>query len=147
VRGSGRVRLPAQVVRKRPPARSEQLMLERRRRGGTVDVPERPAQGADVRQPAALGAGQPVMDQRLCLPDAHPLDRHRHDDAGEARSRLTSHQRVHRLCRSGELGGEPGQTRRRTRGRGVATELGAEFRIDEQPLDQLTGSHVLLITG
>jgi hypothetical protein len=112
-----------------------------------VHVRERTAQGASARQGAALGSGQPVVDERLCLPHAHPLDRHRHDDAGEARPRFTNHQRVHRLSRRGELGGELRQLRRRTRARGIAPELSAELGIDKEPLDQLAGGRILPISG
>ena len=74
------------AVRGRPPAQPVQLTLQRRRRRGAMNVAERTAQGASVQQlrAAPRGSGQPVLDQRLGLRDADPLDRHRHHDAGEA---------------------------------------------------------------
>jgi hypothetical protein len=134
-------------MRGRPRAQPAQVTRQRRRRGNLAHVPERTAQGASVRQSAVRGSGQPVLDERLGLRDAHPLDRHRHYDAGEARSRLTNHQRVHRPGGPAELGGKLGQARRDGGGRRIASKLGAEFRIDQQPLDQLARALVLPISG
>jgi hypothetical protein len=110
-------------------------------------VPERIAQGASVRQAAVRGSGRPVLDERLGLGDAHPLDRHRHDDAGEARSRLTNHQRVHRSVGPAQLGRKLGQSSRDAGGRRIASKLRAELRIDQQPLDQLAGALLLPVSG
>jgi len=112
-----------------------------------MNVPKRTVQRTSVGEPAARDSAKPVVNQRLRLPDAHPLDRHGHHDAGEARPRFPDDQGVHRSPRPGELGGELGQPCRRTRPRGVEPELGAELRIDEQPLDQLAGGVVLPISG
>jgi hypothetical protein len=97
---------------------------------------ERVAQGASVRHDAARESGRPVLHECLSLGDAHPLDRHGHDDAGQARLRLPHHQRVHATPGPGQLRGELGQPRGDAGGRGIAAKLGAERRVDQEPLDQ-----------
>jgi hypothetical protein len=112
------------------------------------DVPERIAQGASVRQlEAARGPGQPVVHQRPRFAHAHTLDRHRHHDAGQARARLAHDQRVHRTGRAAQLGGQVGEPGGQA-GRGrVASELGAEPGVDQEPLDELAREHVVPISG
>jgi hypothetical protein len=120
-----------------------QLTWQRRRRDGVVHVCERVPQGAAVRQDAARDPGRAVLHERLSLGEAHPFDRHGHHDAREARLRLADHQCVHRAAGAGQFRRKLRQAGRHAGGGGVVAELGAEHRVDEEPLDQL----VLAVTG
>jgi hypothetical protein len=125
-------------------------MLERRRRGGVMNLCERMAQRASEQQLRAAGrsyAGQPVLDQGLGFRDADPLDRHRHRDAGEARARLARGERVERPGGSGELVGKVGHSGRDAGGDRIAPELGSELGVDQQPLDQPARACVVPLSG
>jgi hypothetical protein len=125
-----------------------QLALNRPGHVAVPDVPEPTRQRASVRQlEAARGSSQPMVHDRLRLGDAHPLDRHRHHDTGQARARLAHDQRVHRCTGSGHLGGQVGEPGGQA-GRGrVAAELGPEPGVDQEALDQLGRERAVAISG
>jgi hypothetical protein len=134
-------------MRRRSSLQSAQLVLNRPGHGTVTDVPERARQSAPVRQlEAARGPGQAVVHQRLRFADAHPLDRHRHHDTGQARARLADDERVHRPARSGQ-GGQVGEPGGQAGGSRIAAELGPELGVDQEPLDQLAHERVVAISG
>jgi hypothetical protein len=110
-----------------------------------------------IRKPAAVQhpversvLGVPVEavpEKPLHLGDGHALDRDRHHDAGEARLGLAHLERVHRLARRSELRGEVGQSGVQACLRRIATEAGAQLRVDQKPFDQLRDQLVLLFLG
>jgi hypothetical protein len=125
-----------------------ELALNRPGHMAVTEVPDPTRQRASVRQlEAARGSGQPMAHERLRLADAHPLDRHRHHDTGQARARLAHDQRVHGCTGFAHLGGQVGEPGGQA-GRGrVAAELGPEPGVYQEALDEVGRERGVSISG
>jgi hypothetical protein len=81
------------------------------------------------------------------LMNRNPLHRHRHHNPSQRRLRLTNHHRLHRLTPgAAEVLGEVRQPSVDAGLRGILTEVCAEARVGQQPLDQRSGADALLVS-